>query len=387
MSPRKIHDGPPDAPFPAGHRMAAGRVLDPGRLRSDGPLDATEVAFCREHGIPLAYDPVQIGWVTLDCVDDFGLDDAAFDPAPDSDSNARSASSAGAGRRVDSIRQQFEQQAAARLCDPGEARFDRARVEEAIWSLPEELLRGLASGSPRPAREQRDLLRQLQRRAVSILHEHVIPPEVRDARRREALAGGQGLVLRPWVESDVSRFVELLDDPRIWKYLPEDQPDSLDEALARDLIHLSNHADHHEVRAIESDGIVVGQVRMLFEGPNHSAFGEPDGEISYWIGRLHWGRGIIGRVIPLYTYLGLRKRTRLSSIFARVHRDNLASRRALMRAGYRFEGEWASALDDEPEIWTYRFFREEYFFSAEAKRAGSARIGAIASSRLRSGAA
>ncbi len=38
--------------------------------RSDGVLSQEEAAECRNLGIPLAYDPVQIGWVRLDCEDD-----------------------------------------------------------------------------------------------------------------------------------------------------------------------------------------------------------------------------------------------------------------------------------------------------------------------------
>lgn len=44
-----------------------------GRLRSAGPLTAMEIAHCRAARIPLAFDPVQIGWVTADCIDDIDL--------------------------------------------------------------------------------------------------------------------------------------------------------------------------------------------------------------------------------------------------------------------------------------------------------------------------
>ena len=40
------------------------------RSRSVGPLTQKEIAYCRAHRIGLAYDPVQIGWVVADCVDD-----------------------------------------------------------------------------------------------------------------------------------------------------------------------------------------------------------------------------------------------------------------------------------------------------------------------------
>jgi RimJ/RimL family protein N-acetyltransferase len=40
------------------------------RPRSAGPLSHEEAAYCRAHGIGLAYDPVHIGWVVANCVDD-----------------------------------------------------------------------------------------------------------------------------------------------------------------------------------------------------------------------------------------------------------------------------------------------------------------------------
>jgi RimJ/RimL family protein N-acetyltransferase len=47
-----------------GHRAS---ILGP---RSDGVLDVDQIAYCKAAGIPLAYDPVQIGIVPLECEDD-----------------------------------------------------------------------------------------------------------------------------------------------------------------------------------------------------------------------------------------------------------------------------------------------------------------------------
>ena len=175
--------------------------------------------------------------------------------------------------------------------------------------------------------------------------------------------GGQRNLLRPWDEAEAFRFVELLDNPRVWEYLPEPYPNPLTESMARDLIHVSNHSSYHEVCAIERNGTVVGQVRMLFESGTHAA--EDDAEISYWLGESYWGQGIISEVIPFYTVLTFQKREGLRSIFARVDAANTASRRALERVGYRLEGRLAAELDGEPGIYTYRCFREDYLFGPE----------------------
>ena len=54
------------------HRASCSFRLSVGtaRLRSEGVLSAGDVARCRDMGIALAYDPVQIGWVPLACEDD-----------------------------------------------------------------------------------------------------------------------------------------------------------------------------------------------------------------------------------------------------------------------------------------------------------------------------
>ncbi|KPP85110.1 MAG: acetyltransferase [Rhodobacteraceae bacterium HLUCCO07] len=52
------------------HREGSVFPLHPTRRRSEGVLDPAELKACREKGIPLAFDPVQIGWIRMDCEDD-----------------------------------------------------------------------------------------------------------------------------------------------------------------------------------------------------------------------------------------------------------------------------------------------------------------------------
>jgi len=50
--------------------LTSGRPFDPGTYRSLGVLDGEQLAHCRALGISLAYDPVQIGWVSSGVDDD-----------------------------------------------------------------------------------------------------------------------------------------------------------------------------------------------------------------------------------------------------------------------------------------------------------------------------
>ena len=72
------------------HMLPSGRPFDPYRPRFAGKLDSEELAFCRENGIELAFDPVQQGWVMLYGLDedeDFGIVSRRVPVAPRPRSN------------------------------------------------------------------------------------------------------------------------------------------------------------------------------------------------------------------------------------------------------------------------------------------------------------
>lgn len=158
--------------------------------------------------------------------------------------------------------------------------------------------------------------------------------------RLQAQSTGTGSAprLRPWRDDEAAVFVSLLDDPEVWRYLPEPYPAPLTEAQARDLIALSNASAHHEVLAIEVDGAAVGQVRLLFD-PAREA--QREAEISYWLARRCWRGGIATAAVREYTDRSFRRRPDLQSIVARVHRANSASERVLQKASYRLAGDAA----------------------------------------------
>lgn len=73
MHDTKLHDRQArTAAFPEAKVLSHTFVA---QARSAGPLTREQIAYCRAHRIGLAYDPVQIGWVVADCIDD--IDGAA----------------------------------------------------------------------------------------------------------------------------------------------------------------------------------------------------------------------------------------------------------------------------------------------------------------------
>lgn len=151
-------------------------------------------------------------------------------------------------------------------------------------------------------------------------------------------AGGGGppaLTFRDWTAADAPLYRALLDDPAVWRFLPEDHRPLTDEdALA--LIALAG-APHHAVRAVLADGEPVGQVRLLW-GPD-----EGEAELSYWLGRRHWGRGIGSALVKQAVAWAFAGHPALRVLTARVHEGHAASLRILCGAGFAMigrEGPW-----------------------------------------------
>jgi RimJ/RimL family protein N-acetyltransferase len=75
-------------------------------------------------------------------------------------------------------------------------------------------------------------------------------------------------------------------------------------------------------RAIVVDGEVAGTI---------GSWGEPDErEVTYWIGRSYWGRGIATGALNAFLAVD-----RSRPLRARVASDNVASQRVLEKCGFR----------------------------------------------------
>jgi RimJ/RimL family protein N-acetyltransferase len=93
------------------------------------------------------------------------------------------------------------------------------------------------------------------------------------------------------------------------------------------------------VRTVLVDGDVVG---------NAAAYGEPgEREVTYWIDRAHWGRGIATAALR-----ALLEQVTERPLFARAAADNLGSRRVLEKCGFRETGRacgYANARGEETD--------------------------------------
>ena len=94
------------------------------------------------------------------------------------------------------------------------------------------------------------------------------------------------------------------------------------------------------IKTIVFGGQVVGSVLSYEEG------GKP--EVSYWLGKEYWGRGLATHALAEFLAYGNRARP----IYARVAKDNVGSRRVLEKCGFTIIGEakgFANARGEEIE--------------------------------------
>jgi RimJ/RimL family protein N-acetyltransferase len=92
----------------------------------------------------------------------------------------------------------------------------------------------------------------------------------------------------------------------------------------------------HWGKILADDGITIKTI--LYEGAVaghvlcHSWFGEP--EVSYWLGKEYWGKGIATQALTAFL-----NEVQTRPLYARVAKDNIASRRVLEKCGFVVTGE------------------------------------------------
>jgi RimJ/RimL family protein N-acetyltransferase len=153
-----------------------------------------------------------------------------------------------------------------------------------------------------------------------------------DGRGRSALAHAAArydldvTLLRDVEDGDLDMLFEYWMDPESnWMAAftavdPHDR-DAFDERWRR-----LRESETITVRTIEADGVVVGSIGSW----------DNDGkrEVTYWLGREHWGKGLATRA--LVDFLAEAERSR--PLYAATADDNVASQRVLEKCGFRRVG-------------------------------------------------
>jgi len=140
--------------------------------------------------------------------------------------------------------------------------------------------------------------------------------------------------LRPLRQSDAQSIAKHINDKTIFRNtLAIPYPYTLRDALDW-LKRVKNHSRRKNPTwisfGIEIDGEVCGDISLM-KIHGHKA------EIGYWLGREHWGKGIMTKAVIEITRYGF-DRLGFRRIYANIFPHNKASMRVVEKAGYKFEG-------------------------------------------------
>jgi RimJ/RimL family protein N-acetyltransferase len=134
-----------------------------------------------------------------------------------------------------------------------------------------------------------------------------------------------GVALRHIEDADLDALFEQQRDPESVRMAaftpasPDDRP-AFDEHMAK-----VRSSPDTTIRAVTDDGSLVGTVAsFIFDGST---------EVTYWIDRACWGRGIATRALSLF--LGI---VEVRPLYARAASDNGGSLRVLRKAGFTVIG-------------------------------------------------
>jgi RimJ/RimL family protein N-acetyltransferase len=132
-------------------------------------------------------------------------------------------------------------------------------------------------------------------------------------------------VLREVRDEDLAVLFEQWADPVAVQMAAFSTPDQMDrEAFERRWARLRADATVLN-RAIVVDGDVAGTIGSWGDAGER--------EVTYWIGRSYWGRGIATAALGMFLSVD-----RCRPLHARVAHDNIGSRRVLEKCGFRVVG-------------------------------------------------
>lgn len=162
---------------------------------------------------------------------------------------------------------------------------------------------------------------------------------------------GEGFRLRPWRAGDLDSLLRHANDEQVSRRVSDRFPSPYTQAdgeafLAGKVLDLDG-----PVFAIEIDGEACGGIGA------HAGRGERGrtAEFGYWLGRQHWGRGTMTRVVAAYAPWVMRE-LRLHRLYATVLAFNIGSAQVLRRNGFMEEGVLRAAVFKRGVLHDLRMF-------------------------------
>lgn len=173
------------------------------------------------------------------------------------------------------------------------------------------------------------------------------------------------LALRPFRADDAPALFRYASDPRVTRFLRFRTHRSLAETRAA--IRLMQAGKRFLAWAItrREGGEVIGSCGFVPPNREHRR-----GEIDYWLGEQHWGRGYATEAVTALIGYGFRG-LRLNRVEAFCMPRNAASGRVLEKAGMKYEGllrQYERIKGRYVDFRVYGILREEWRAGARQKK-------------------
>jgi [ribosomal protein S5]-alanine N-acetyltransferase len=139
-------------------------------------------------------------------------------------------------------------------------------------------------------------------------------------------------LLRPWNVNDLDSLVKYANNPEIARNLMDQFPHPYTAEKGKAFIAYATSEDPVKIFAIEVNGEASGGIGLH---PQVDIY-RKNAEMGYWLAEPLWGKGIITKAIMQMIDYGF-KTWDISRIFARPYGRNLASQKALEKAGFMLE--------------------------------------------------
>lgn len=152
-------------------------------------------------------------------------------------------------------------------------------------------------------------------------------------------------MLRPWRRGDEEDLCRQANDPRVAAHLRDLFPSPYERQDAERWIAYLAAEEHPHALAITLDDRPIGGIG-IDPLPDVFAIG---GEIGYWLGVAHWGKGYATEAVGGMVDYGFEKLD-LLRVQANVYAPNVASARVLEKNGFVLEGTLRRAVRKRGQV-------------------------------------
>lgn len=141
------------------------------------------------------------------------------------------------------------------------------------------------------------------------------------------------LILRPWEETDVESLYEYAKDPAVGPIAGWPVHTSVENS--REVIRNALSAPEIYAVCLKEDNRAIGSIGLKLNGYTDMTDRDDECELSYWLGKPFWGRGIIpeaAREVIRHGFVDLSMKT----IWCGYYDGNVKSSRVQEKCGFRF---------------------------------------------------